>query len=391
MTLADPTGTRPSQHRPRESAPAVRVLHVVGRLDRGGIETASLDICRTVPPEQAHQTFVTLDDSEGSLAPAYRAAGAAVLRCPVRPLALLPLRIWRCLRATRPDVVVSHISLFSAVVLAAARVNRVPVRIARIWSEGDSKPASLRRRLLRGLCRAVLAHAATDVLGVTAAALDFAGPRPNDRRYRVLYNGVDTARTDGWDRADARRRWNLPDDVPVLGYLGRADPVKNRPFLVEVHRAARARRPGTRLLVAGPLGTGDLTTAHPGVDRDPHVVLAGEVEEIGSVLHAADVLLLPSIREGLPGVVLEALAVGVPVVANDLRCLRELSTLVTGLTLVPLSAGPQVWARAALEQAGMADAQRAELARVLRDSPLTLHHVARQWCRLWRVDRVPVS
>ncbi|MFG1799634.1 glycosyltransferase [Micromonospora carbonacea] len=390
MALADPTAPHPAPRRPPpRTTPAVRVLHVVGCLDRGGIETASLDVCRVVPPGQAQQTFVTVNGVPGSLAPAYRDAGATVVQCPIRPGHLFPLRLWRCLRAARPDVVVSHISLFSAAVLAAARVARVPVRIARMWSEGDGKPATLRRRLLRGLCRVVLAHTATDVLGVTAAAVAFAGPRPHDCRYRVLPNGVDTTRTDGWDRATARRRWDLPGDAPVFGFLGRAHPVKNRPFLVEVHRAAREHRPDARLLVAGPLGVDDLTAAHPGVDRDPHVVLAGEVEEVGPVLRAADVLLLPSLREGLPGVVLEALAVGVPVVAADLPSLRELSGLVAGLTLVPLSAGPQVWARVALEQAGADDARRAEIARVLRGSPLTLDHVARQWRRLWGVDPAP--
>ncbi|MEO3776372.1 glycosyltransferase [Micromonospora sp. B11E3] len=364
-----------------------RVVHVVGCLDRGGIETAALDVCRSIPPTQAHQTFVTVAGWEGTLAGDFRAAGAAVRQLPVRPRATFALRMWRCLRALRPDVVVSHISLTSALVLLMARFCGVPVRVARLWSEGDGRVETGRRRLQRTVLRRLLRHAATDVLGVTAAALDFTRPPGDDPRYRVLYNGVALDRVDGWTRRAARERWGLPADVPVLGYLGRAAPEKNRPFLVDVHRAARALRPGTRLLVAGPAGTDDLTTACPGIGADGQVVLAGEVDDIGAVLAAADVLLLPSLREGLPGVVLEALAVGVPVVSSDLACLRELAALVTGLTPVPLSAGADRWAQVALDQAATGADRRREIASSLRASPFTLAAVAGQWRALWGVAR----
>ncbi|HEX6359624.1 glycosyltransferase [Actinophytocola sp.] len=62
----------------------------------------------------------------------------------------------------------------------------------------------------------------------------------------------------------------------------------------------------------------------------------------------------PRIREGLPTVVLEALAAGVPVLASDLPGVRGLAREVYGLTPLPLSAGPEVWARTALALAGRA-------------------------------------
>jgi glycosyltransferase involved in cell wall biosynthesis len=375
-----PTGPPAAPPRP------VRVAHVVGCLDRGGIETASLDICRALPSREAHQTFVTLAGWEGTLAGQFRAAGAQLRQCPLRPKRSFPLRMWRCLRSLRPDVVVSHVSLTSALILLAARLGGVPVRVARMWSEGDGRAGTRRRRAQRALLRSLLPYAATDVLGVTPAALAFAGDRPRDPRYRVLYNSVSTDRIDGWDRQAARRRWGLPADALVLGYLGRAAPEKNRAFLVDVHRAARALRPDTRLLVAGPGGTADLTAPHPDVATDPHVVLAGEVDEIGPVLAAADVLLLPSVREGLPGVILEALAAGVPVVATDLRCLRELAALVRGITLVPLSAGADAWADAATVRAALDSTGRHRISQALRSSPFTLDHVVRQWRTLWRID-----
>lgn len=369
------------------SGPAVRVLHVIGCLDRGGAETVSLDLCRAVAPTDVEQTFVTVNGFEGSLAGQFRAAGAHVTQCPFDPRRSFAARLWRLLRATRPDVVVSHVSLSSGPILLLARAAGVPVRVARVWSAGDGRRDTRARRARRALFRRLLRHGATDVVAVTAAALRFARPPRADPRYRVLYNSVDPTRLAGADRVTARRRWGLPDEATVLVHLGRAAPEKNRPFLVEVHRAAHLRRPGTRLLVAGAGGTADLTGAHPEVVDDPTVVLAGEVADIAPVLAAADVLLLPSLREGLPGVVLEALAAGVPVVASDLPCVREVADQVPGVLPLPLSAGPGRWAECALTQADTSPAHRAGIIRGLRASPFLLDRSVRAWRELWRAGR----
>ncbi|MFG1677848.1 glycosyltransferase [Micromonospora sp. NPDC049282] len=363
----------------------VRVVHVLGCLDRGGIETASLDLCRSIPPTEVHQTFVTTGGWLGALADDYRAAGADVTQCPGAPRWSFLFRMWWLLRRLRPDAVVGHIKLTSAPILLVARLCGVPVRVARMWSESDCAPDTPVRRAKRAVYRWLLPRAATDVLGVTGATLDFTGRRGRDSRYRVLYNGFAADRITEGARDTARQRWRLPLDAPVLGYLGRSAPVKNRPFLVEVHRAARVRQPDVRLLVAGARGTDDITDAHPDVVHDPQVVLAGEVEQIGPVLVAADVLLLPSLTEGLPGVVLEALASGLPVVANDLPCMRELAALLPGVTLVPLAAGADRWAEAALDQAALGGAEREALRKALRSSPFTLDHVSQEWRRVWGV------
>ncbi|GAB2947569.1 glycosyltransferase family 1 protein [Micromonospora polyrhachis] len=365
----------------------VRVAHVIGSLDRGGAETVSLDICRAVPATEVEQTFITLAGREGSLAGEFRATGALIQQCPLRPVSSFPVRLLRLFQSLRPDVVVSHISLASAVVLLAARIAKIPVRVARLQSAEDGRRTTPARRARRWLLRHLLRHTATDVLGVTGAALNFARPPAGDTRYRVLYNSVATARVAGWDRPTARRHWKIPEDAHVIVHIGRAAPEKNRPFLIDVHAAVRELWPDTVLLSVGPGGTDDLTSARPEIVDDPLVLLAGEAEEIASVLAAADVLLLPSRWEGLPGVILEALAAGVPVVATDLPCLRELSTQVRGITLLPLAEGPLRWADATMCQAQTSSLRRQEIRQSLRSSPFLLDHAVRQWRTLWQAGQ----
>ncbi|HJQ44879.1 MAG TPA: glycosyltransferase family 4 protein [Amycolatopsis sp.] len=349
----------------------VTVVHVIGCLNRGGAESVALDLCRRIPESEVRQRFLTLGDGEGTLAPRFRAAGATVERCPLRPVITFAPRLWWRLRAQRPDVVTSHVSLVSGAVLAVAAAARVPVRIARLHSEGDGRTATPWRQVRRTILRAALRRSATAVAGVTRAALEFADPQRGDRRYQVVPNGVDTHR---FPIADS------PPEDPVFLHIGRSAPEKNRAFLLSLHREACRIRPGTRLVVAGPGGFADLEAAVPG---DPGVTLLGETDRVDELLAAASVLLLPSRREGLPGVVLEALSTGVPVLATNLPGLRELGRQVRGLALLPLEAGPRVWARTALRLAAAPPARRREIGTALRRSPFSLDETTGAWRRLW--------
>lgn len=364
-------------------APA-RVAHVFSSLGRGGAETATLDLCRSVSPAEAEQIAISLGNGPDRLATEFRAAGVAVRRCPIQPLATFPVRMWQELRAIRPDVLVTHANLGGGLITPVARAAGVPVRAVRIWSEADDWPDTPVRRAVRGGLRQLLRHSATDVLGVSGAALAFAAPPAGDPRYRVLYSGVDPARFGGEDGAAARSRWGLPPAAPVFVHVGRAIPAKNRPFLIEVHRAATRTRPDVRLLLAGPGGTGDLREAHPGFAYDPRVVWAGEIADCVPVYAAADVLLLPSRREGLPGVVLEALAAGVPVLAADLPSVRELAARVDGVTVLSPEAGAGRWAATALELAGTGPAGRERIRASLVASPYVLTASVPRWRTLWR-------
>lgn len=361
---------------------------MIGTLDRGGAETVALDICGEVPSETAHQIFVTLGGREGRLAPDFRAAGATVEQCPLYPLITFGPRLWMTFRRLRPDVVVSHVDLSSGFILTVARLAGITGRVARFHSEDDGRAGTIGRRLQRYVMRKALWLFATDVVGVTQSALVYAlgGPVPvSDRRYRVLYNGVNLSRLDDADRATARRALELPLDATVLVHIARSAPEKNRRFLGDVFRAARARRPKTRLLVVGAGGTGDLAE----FADDPSVLFAGERDDIGLILAASDVLLLPSLREGLPGVVLEALSCGVLVIATNLPGLREVRPALRGLMLLELAAGPQQWAERALEQADTSVERRQKTRRRFRSSPFLLEKVVAHWVELFR--RRPVA
>jgi glycosyltransferase involved in cell wall biosynthesis len=350
----------------------VRVVHVFGSLNRGGAESVALDLCRSVPAGEFEQHFWLLGTEKGALADLFQQAGAVVSMCSLRPVATWVPRLWWRLRTLRPDAMVAHVSVVSGLILLVSRLAGVRVRIAHMHSDGDARGNNVARRMFRAGLRWLIKHNATDVVGVTSGSIEFAG---GDPRYRVLPNGIDFARYAG-----ARVNRTDEQSAPVLMHIGRAAPEKNRAFLLPVHEAANEITPGTRLVLVGPGGADDLG---PAATERPGLELAGETREVEKFLARADALLLPSHWEGLPGVVLQALAAGVPVVANDLPSTRDIAAKYPGLTVLSTDAGPEVWAVEALRVAALPRQERHDISAAMCASEYQLDRYAAEWRALW--------
>lgn len=180
------------------------------------------------------------------------------------------------------------------------------------------------------------------------------------RKIRLIPNGVPAARfprADAPRRAGARRALGLDPDVPTVVYMGSLSAEK------DVATAVRAvgALDGVRLVVAGD------GPERASLERLSAEVARGSVEFLGSVdqpetvLAAADTLVLPSLTEGLPAVLIEAAFTGVPAVATDVGGVREIvRDAETGFVVAP---GDPVALAAALRDALAAPSELGERAR----------------------------
>ncbi|MCQ9377376.1 glycosyltransferase family 4 protein [Methyloversatilis sp. XJ19-49] len=153
------------------------------------------------------------------------------------------------------------------------------------------------------------------------------------QRIHYLPNGVDTALfhpVDAAERQRARARLDLPSDRPLALYAGVMDDRKNIEWLARQWVAQDAFGTDALLLAIGPQSredtSGELIGRLRGLQTEAprHFCLRAHATDIEDYLRAADVLVLPSHREGLPNVVLEAMASGLPCVAADVSGTRDL-------------------------------------------------------------------
>lgn len=159
------------------------------------------------------------------------------------------------------------------------------------------------------------------ICSVSRAIADAAEALATPRRpIEIVPNGADTRIFVARSRAEARAHLGLPDDGPIISFVGKLVPRKGVDTLIEAMGILGRRPGGAPLLVAA--GVGEL---RPGLERraeelgvGDRVRFVGKVphEDVGWWMSAGDVFVLPSLSEGLPTVVCEAMNCALPVVAT---------------------------------------------------------------------------
>jgi glycosyltransferase involved in cell wall biosynthesis len=145
-------------------------------------------------------------------------------------------------------------------------------------------------------------------------------------------------------RRSARLALGLRDDDEVILTVGRQEFQKGQRYLLEAVAALAPRRPHLRLLIAGRRGASspelDRLLAVPQLAGRVHVL--GHREDVPDLLTASDLFAFPSLLEGLGGSVLEAMALGLPIVASDLPAVREIVEEGENALLVPVAAADEL-------------------------------------------------
>lgn len=296
----------------------LRVLHVVDSLGVGGTELGLAKVVEVTQGEIAHAVC------------AVRAGGPTADRLDAREIPVhilgkrdgndwtVPLRFARLCRRTAPDVV--HTRNWGSVdAIIGARLARVPVVIHGEHGREASDPEGVNRR--RNRLRRALSVFVDRMVAVsdqlrTWLICEVGVP---ERKVCLLKNGVDAERFCPRDDRDDLRRAHgyAPEDI-VVGTVGRLDPVKNQAALLEVLAALAATQPSLHVAIAGNGPEREsLTreTAQRGLADK--VALLGHRNDIPEVLNLLDLFVLPSLGEGMCNTILEAMAVGLPVVATS--------------------------------------------------------------------------
>lgn len=156
-------------------------------------------------------------------------------------------------------------------------------------------------------------------------------------RVTTIHNGIDLAKSIASRSAgDMKRALGVTDASIVFGTAGRLSPVKGHDTFIKAARLILDKVPGARFVFAGdgPLETNlKALAARSGVDGA--CVFLGARSDINDVIAAFDVLVLPSLSEGLPMAVLEGMAAGKAVVASRVGGLPEVIQHGTSGLLVP--------------------------------------------------------
>lgn len=341
---------------------SIRILHVVGGMNRGGIETWLMHILRHIDRDRFRMEFLVHTTQPCAYDKEIRALGGKIIPCldPSQPR-LYARNFKRILREYGPyDIIHSHVHHFSGYVLRLAQQAGVPVRIAHSHNDTSSiqAKAGLYRRLYFVLTKWWIARYATLGLGASRKAVaDLFGPvGETDPRWRVLYCGIDlTPFRDFINPVSVRTELGIPADAFVIGHVGRFCEQKNHVFLVDIAAEVAKREPRMRLLLVGDSSLRpDIEQKVAQLGLTDRVIFAGGRSDVPRLmLGAMDVFLLPSLYEGLGLVLLEAQAARLPCIFSDV--VPEEADVVKPLVQrLSLSQPASAWAEAVLAAPGAA-------------------------------------
>lgn len=291
---------------------------------RGGIELVAGHLARELAARGARVTWLATNATQPAASPAVTPRTIPAWNVTERNLGIpFPLpgpagiaAIWRAVAST--EAVLMHDSLYptNVVAMLAARWHRKPVVLVQhIAAVPYSNPVlrALMQTANAIVARPMLRSADQVVFISQTVARHFASTRFKASP-KLIFNGVDTARFTrpgpGFDRSATRASLQLPAGGPVVAFVGRFVEKKG---LHIIERIARSR-PDLAFAMAGWGPINPRAWALPNV----HVFSHLEGATLVPFYQASDVFLLPSIGEGLPLVMQEALACGLPVIcASD--------------------------------------------------------------------------
>ena len=339
----------------------MRVLQVVTHMERGGLESMLMNYYRRIDRERVQFDFLVHRQERAAFDDEIESLGGKIYRLPrLVPWSKSYLSALNHFFDEHPEYKVVHVhqDCLSAVILKVAAQHNVPVRIAH--SHNANQDRNLKYPIKLWYRRSIPQYATNlFACGKDAGDWMFSGAP-----YQIINNAIDAAAYtyDPKKRIEMRQKLGLKNELAV-GHVGRFNPQKNHPFLLDIFAALLRKEPNAVLLLAG--GGENMPKMQAKAQMlgiAEHVRFLGVRSDVNDLIQTMDVFVFPSLYEGLPVTMVEAQAAGLPCLISDKvppECI-----LTEGLVdVLPLSAAPETWTERILEKRNLPRTdRRAEIA-----------------------------
>jgi len=363
----------------------LKVLHIIENLDRGAVENWLVRMLSHARERgiDVDWTFYCTLGQPGAMDERARALCARVIhsRAPLAKKTDFVRALRSELRIGHYDVVHCHHDIISSVYLLALSGIPVHRRIVHVHNADEAVPthSRLKQHMYREPMRRVCLFMADRIVGISNHTLDtfLAGRTRQHERDVVHYYGVDPTPFEraGADRVEFRRQLGLPQDALILLFGGRLVPEKNPVFVVDV--IANLRRIDPRA-VAVFAGAGSLEMAVVARARELSVENSVRLLEwrndLPEVMSCSDWFILPRPERPMEGfglAVVEAQLAGLRMLLS--RGVPDDPLLPTArFRRLPLWAGAEQWARAAIELINSSPPSQTAVLAALKESPMDM-------------------
>ncbi|MCI2255203.1 glycosyltransferase family 1 protein [Domibacillus sp. PGB-M46] len=352
----------------------IKVLHVVGAMNRAGTETMLMNIYRNINHEKIQFDFISYSPQDAHYDGEIKKLGGRVIK--LRKTNSIK-ELYDAIKKYGPyEAIHSHTLFHCGIANMAGLLAGVKVRISHAHTTLDNSE-SIARKAYINVMRVFINTFSTHLLACSKGAGRYLFGEKNLKKkmYSYFPNAVDYnafLQEPYKEVAEFKKREGLENSI-VIGHVGRFMEAKNHVFLLEVMKSVLKKDPSTKLLL---VGEGHLKAKiekeaiQAGIEKNIRFV--GVREDIPTMMHSMDVFVFPSIYEGLGLVLLEAQASGIPCIVSE--AIQPEADIGAGLVSTLLLAdGPEKWADKIIEQAGRKKKDSHHITECLEASGYSLH------------------
>jgi len=304
-----------------------KVLFILPTLHAGGAENYTLRFIKTYKDKYDFHVL-SVNTNKGDLHNEFINAGAKVFYKSISYFNILKFySFYKLVKKHNIDTVGTFNGNFGGMPLFIARLAGVKNRIALYRRSTNAFGNNFFKLLYNNLGIYLVRKNATTILSNSIFAFkNFHGAYYlNDRRYKVISNGIDTAgfKTDK-TRQEARKVLGLPESMHIVGHVGRYDPAKNHKTIFNVIKIIRETNTDIKFVFCGKNTDGQAfknELVKYGIQDN--VISLGIKNDIPLVLKSFNQFYFPSVTEGQPNALIEAMVIGLPVTVSNIEPILE--------------------------------------------------------------------
>ena len=312
----------------------IRVAQIIGKWLGGGVESVVMNYYRHIDRTKIQFDFICDEDSTNiPYEEIEKMGGKVILIPPYQKVFKYHKKLKEVLKSGGYKIVHSHINTLSVFSLFAAKCAGVPVRIAHSHSTTNKKEK--KKNLLKQVLRPFSKVFATDYMCCSelAGRWLFGNKEYDNGNVYLLNNAIDLDKFK-YDE-EKRKELNIEDSTLVIGHVGRFVEQKNHRFLIDIFNEVHKQKENSILLLAGqgPLME-EMKEKVKILGIEDSVKFLGQRNDINELYQAMDLLLFPSLYEGLGMVVVEAQISGLPcVVSTEIPKIAKVTKKITFVNL----------------------------------------------------------
>ena len=291
----------------------VRVLHVVKVLNRGGAETMIMNIYRNIDRKAVQFDFLCLSNLHGEYEDEIKKLGGNIYKLPdpeEQGRFKNFFNIYKVIKNNGYRIIHSHIMFYNGFINFIGWLAGVRTRISHSHSSSDLKKETYIRKMYMGFSRFLI----NTFSNVKVACGEKAGRYlyGKRRKYIVLKNGIDLNKyfsvTDK-QVAELKNELNIDQNNIIIGHVGRFEKVKNHIFFINLAKNFKDKKLKYKIVLVGNGSEFDnIKNMIESEGLSQYFVLTGIRTNIEVFMKMFDIFLMPSLYEGFPLVVVEALA-----------------------------------------------------------------------------------